>query len=277
MEFFSDIQKKAEEFVSENASTLLTAAGVAGTVGTAVLAYRAGYKYQEIIREEEEDRIGALPMEERGDAERDAVQLSKTETFVLTWPHFVPPVLLGGFTIGCIIFSHRMSTQKVAGLAAAYGLSQKQYAEYKAKVEERLSGPKKDRPSDEELNAELAQDRVNQTPGANKIVIVDGTDDVLCFDEATGRYFKSSMEKINRAVNKTNEEIINGEYARANYFYDLLGLKDTTWGDEVGWNRDNLVDLDINVVMAGEDESKPCISINFKRMPDSYFLRRMYE
>jgi hypothetical protein len=108
-------------------------------------------------------------------------------------------------------------------------------------------------------------------------VIIAGENDMRCFDEPTGRYFKSNMEKINRAVNKANEEIIHGEYCTANYFYDLLGLDRTTWGDEVGWNRDNLVELDISTIFDPNDDSTPMISINFKKMPDSYYLRKMYE
>jgi predicted ribosome-associated RNA-binding protein Tma20 len=96
-------------------------------------------------------------------------------------------------------------------LAAAYGLSQKQLEEYKDKVAEKL-GIKKQ----QDIQDSLAQDRVNNTPGSTQILVVEG--EVLCFDQPTGRYFRSTMEGINRAVNATNAEITRHGYADANFF-----------------------------------------------------------
>jgi hypothetical protein len=265
MSVITDVQRKVQEFASENASTLLTGGAVVGTVATAVFAGRAGYKYAVIVSDESVDR-------DPEDPEKVVFKpLSRLEKAVLTWPQFVPPVITGGATITAIIFANRMSAQKAAALAAAYGLSQKQFEEYKAKVAEKLTGPKQ-----EQIQDELAQERANRTPGAGQIVIIEG-DDVLCFDQPTGRYFKSTMEKINRAVNRTNEEIINGEYASANFFYEELGLPPTTWAEEVGFNMDNLVALKITTILSPEDERTPCLAIDFKRMPDANYIRRVYE
>lgn len=278
MEFFNDIQKKAEEFVSENASTLLTAAGVVGTVGTGVLAFRAGLKYQQIIRNEEDDQLGSLPMEEQGEVERESVQLTKTEKFVATWMEFVPPVVAGTATIGCIIFSHRMSSAKIAGLAAAYGLTQKQFDEYKDKVEEKLKGPKKDRPNSDELNAELAQDRANRVgPEASRAIVITGGDDQLCFDQPSGRYFKSTKQKIDRAVNRTNEIVFNRDYASLNDFYEALELPRTTFGDEIGFNKNNIVELTFDAILDPDDEERVCLAIDFRKLPTEDFIQRMYE
>lgn len=270
MSVITEAQRKVQEFASENASTLLTGGAVVGTVATAVLAGRAGVKATRILdtaRAEREDTVAS-----REDVEMvEVTELSRTQKLVLVGPHFIPSIITGSATITAIIFANRMSAQKAAALAAAYGLSQKQFEEYKTKVSEKLTGPKQQQVTDE-----LAQERANRAPGSGQIVIVEGGD-VLCFDQPTGRYFKSTMEKINRAVNRTNEEIINGEYANANYFYGELDLPPTTWGDEVGFSTDNLVVLDISTILSPEDESTPCLAINFKRMPDASYLRRVYE
>jgi hypothetical protein len=268
MQLLIDIQKKAQEFAAENASTLLTAGGVVGTVGTAILAGRAGYKYAQLIDEVERERLIKLTEDEQGDAERESVKLTKLEKAQVAGIHFVPPIIAGTATIGSIVMANRMSAQKAAALAAAYGLTQNQFEEYKEKVAEKLTGPKK-----QQVQDELAQERANRTPGSGQFVVVEGGD-VLCFDQPTGRYFKSTMEKINRAVNKTNEEIIHGDHAPANFFYQELGLPDTTWGDAVGWNSDNLVALDISTILSPEDEKTPCLAIDFKTLPSENYLRR---
>jgi hypothetical protein len=261
------MSRKAQEFASENASTLLTAGGVVGTVATAVLAGRAGYKYKEIVDAEVNDRLAAIPEEEQGETERERVKLSKTEKVVATWPHFVPPVITGVATISAVIFANRMSAQKAAALAAAYGLTQNQFEEYKTKVAEKLTGAKQD-----QVKEELARERAERSQGAGQIVIVEGGD-VLCFDEPTGRYFKSSMEKIKQAVNQANEECIHHDHVSANFFYEEIGLPPTTWGDEVGFNTDNLVELDIKTILSPEDNRTPCLSIDFKRMPTADYMK----
>lgn len=260
MQIIHDAQQRVQEFVSENSSTLLTAGGVVGTVGTAVLSGRAGFKAAQIIEEEKR----AVRETEGPDFEPE---FNKFDMIKLTAIQFVPPTITVGATVASIIMANRMSSARAAALAAAYGLSQKQFEEYKAKVTEKLTGPKK-----QQINDELAQERVNRA-GPSQIVIFDGND-VLCFDEPTGRYFKSSMEKINSAVNATNQEIISHGHARASHFYDELELPSTTWSNDVGWNLDNMVELDISTTQA--DDGRPCLSINFARFPIEDYHRQVY-
>lgn len=277
MQMLNDITTKVQEFASENATTLLTAGGVAGVVGTGVLAWRGGYKYHQIVAEAQQERMVAVATErdegvEHIDEHFEASRLTQTERIVKALPDVAPPVVLGGLTIAAIVMSHRMSAQKAAALAAAYGLSRQQLEEYKTKMTEKLTGPKR-----ETAEAELAQERANRAPGAGSIVIV-GSDDVLCFDEASGRYFKSSMEKIRQAVNSVNQRILGGkEYADLNSFYEELGLPDTSWGDEVGFNVHNLVELTYNAIISPVDGQTPVISIDFKKLPSEDYIDRASE
>lgn len=265
------LQDRAKEFVQQNATTILTAAGVVGTVATAVLAGRAGYKYHELVELEDDHRRRAnqQQVELQGD---DAIQqqpLGKLEKIQLAGVYFVPPVFTGAATIAAIIFSHKMSAQKAAALAAAYGLSQRQFEEYKNKVAEKLTGPK-----NQAIKDELAQDRVDRASGYDKIVIVDGND-VLCFDSCTGRYFRSSMEKVTRAANAVNLEIHSHGSARASMFYDELELPPTTWSNDVGWNLDSMLELDISTTQA--PDGRPCLVIDFKRLPIEDYQRSLYK
>lgn len=264
MQLFNDVRDKAAQFVSENASTLLTAAGVVGTVGTAVLSGHASIKAYKILQAETDKRETAARINDE-----EVVKITPVEKAMLTGIHFVPPVLLGTFTIGSIIMANRISAQKAAALAAAYGMSQKHFEEYKKKVEEKLTGPKK-----KEIDEELSQERVNKTPGHEKIIIVN-SDEQVCFDEPTGRYFKNTMEGIRQAVNSTNAEILHHDHASATYFYEELGLPSTTWSEMVGWNTDELLELEISTIMTPDD--RPCISINFKTIPrEDYASPKQY-
>jgi hypothetical protein len=263
----SDLQKKVVGLITDNASAILTAGGVVGTVATAVLTGRAAVQATYKLVDERENRISEKRGKNAGSEIVEIEDLTFMEKTRLTGVYFIPPVLTGSVTIGSIVMANRMSAQKAAALAAAYGLSQKQLEEYKDKVAEKL-GIKKQ----QDIQDSLAQDRVNNTPGSTQILVVEG--EVLCFDQPTGRYFRSTMEGINRAVNATNAEITRHGYADANFFYEELGLPPTTWTTEVGWNSETLMDVSISTVLS--EDGKPCIAIDFKYLPTPDFIPQHY-
>jgi hypothetical protein len=270
VQFLNDVKQRAGEFAKENASTLLTAGSVVGTVATAVLAGRAGFKAAEIIEDEKAKRFVELAVENSTPTKEEIkaeITLSTKDKVWVVWPQFIPPVITGTATVAAIIMSHRMSSAKVAALAAAYGLAERNFSEYKEKVAEKLTGPKQQQVVDD-----LAQDRVSRTDGYQNIVMVEG--EVLCFDEPTARYFRSTMENIKSAVNATNAEILHHDHASAGFFYEELGLPGTSWTDEVGWNTDQLLDLKYSTVMS--PDGRPCIAIDFKVLPKAEYIPKHY-
>jgi Family of unknown function (DUF6353) len=256
VQLFNDLKRKALFFVEENSSTLLTTGGVVGFVGTAVLSFRAGSKsYENILAEriaKDSERLDEFPSTD------ELPKLDKLEVVKIAAPDVLPPIITGAATIAAIIMAHRMSAQKIAALAAAYSLAERNFGEYKDKVTEKLTGPKK-----QAIDDELAQEAVNKTPGGDKVVIVEG--EVLCFDKPGGRYFTSTMEQIRQAVNTTNAEIHNHGFALLSFFYTELGLDETTWSEEVGFNAENLLELTFSTTFA--PGNRPCIVFDFARLP----------
>lgn len=258
MQLFTDIRQKATEFAQDNATTLLTAGGVVGVVATAVLTARAAFGAADDMHVERIVKLAEKIDVTDPDASMDLPELDTATKLKIAAPYFIPPVVTGVATITAIIMSNRMSAQKAAALAAAYGLAERNFGEYKAKVEEKLTGPKQ-----ADIKDELSQEAVNRTPGSERIVIVEG--EVLCFDKPTGRYFNSTMETIRQAVNTTNAEVFNHGFTTLNFFYEELGLPPSTWASEVGFDGDNTLDLDISTALA--PGNRPCITIDFRSMP----------
>jgi hypothetical protein len=267
VQFLNEVKHKVSGLVSENATTLLTAGGVVGTVATAVLTGRAAYKANDILREANAKKQESFAREEQELVDVPKEMLTKIEKLVLIGPHFLPPVLTGTATVASIIMANRMSAQKAAALAAAYGLAERNLSEYKDKIAEKLTGPKA-----QAIDDELAQDRVNKTDGYQNIIIVEG--EVLCFDEPTARYFRSTMENIKKAVNATNAEILHHDFASASFFYEELDMPATSWTDEMGWNTDQLLDLKYSTVLS--PDGRPCIAIDFKVTPKSNYIPKHY-
>lgn len=258
---FSEIFKKGEHLVAEHSAAILTAVGITGTVTTAILTGRASFKAAEIIAETEEERFGSA-LEEN--TTLDVSVLSTRERVMLVWPHFVPPVASGITTVVAIAFAHRINASKSAALAAAYGISEKAFGEYKEKVVEKL-GVKKEG----DLKDELAQDRMKTNPIEGQKVLIVGSGEVLCYDTASGRYFKSSMESIKRAENSVNYEILHHMYAPVSMFYDELGLPPTSFASQLGWNNENIMELEYTSTIA--EDGQPCIVIDFKNPPINDF------
>lgn len=252
----SKYAKLAEKIVADNSPTILTAVGVVGTVGTAILTGKATLKSTQLIRDEKFNRFLETP--EYMPGEEDIPPLDKVGVVKLVWKEYIPPVGSGALTVACIICANRISTRRAAAMAVAYSLSEKSIKEYKEKIQEKFGLNKS-----QQVKDEVAQDRVRENP--NKGMVVVGPGNVLCYDEISGRYFESSMEDIKKAQNDTNYEILHSSYASLSDFYYRLGLPPTKYSEEVGWNTDHLLEISFSTVLA--DDQRPCLSLEYNVVP----------
>lgn len=236
--------KQFEKLTIDNSPAILTTVGVVGTLATAILTGKATFKAAEILAEEN----SADP--------KDKVRL--------VWKEYVPAAGVGVIAVVSIVGANRIGSRRAAAIATAYAVSEKAFSEYKNKVLDKV-GENKER----EIRAEVAQDRVNRTPGSRE-VIISGTD-VLCYETFTGRYFQSDMETLRKAQNDINAKILNDTYASLTEFYDRIGLESTTYSEEVGWNVDNLMELHFSTIMS--EDNRPCICIDYTVMP----VRKYYK
>lgn len=238
-----------EKLAINNSPVLLTAIGVAGTVATAVLTHKAATKAETLYREEiEAHYFDGIPLNEW-----------KKERVKLVWRCYIPPVATGALTIGAIIFANRIGTKRAAAMAAAYTISERAYSEYRDKVVEKI-GETKER----NLRDELVQDQVRRNPISEENFIVT-SGDVMCCDLFSGRYFRSSVEDIKKAVNDTNYQIMHHQSATLTDFYDRVGLPRTDVSDEIGWNFDKLIEIEFTTVM--KEDGQPCIAYRFPVHP----------
>jgi len=149
--------KILEQMTVANSPVILTAVGVAGTIATAVLTYKAATKSAHTLILEDAKRTSETP---------DAPVLTNKDIVKLTWLNYGPPVAAGAITIGAIVMSNRISTKRAAGLAAAYTIAERAHSEYKDKIEEKFGKVKADA-----ARAEIAQDQVDQNPPNTKKII----------------------------------------------------------------------------------------------------------
>ena len=249
-----DLAKHIERVAIDNAPAILTAVGVTGTVTTAIFAGRGAFKAAELIREKEAVEGTA------DDAKQRLIDRTK-----LTWTLYIPAVGVGSATVACILFANQIGTRRAAAMAAAYSMSEKAFTEYREKIVEKIGESK-----EQEARDEIAQERVERNPLGSQVVVVSERE-VLCFDQYTGRYFKSSMEELKQAQNKINYRMIRENYASLNDFYDCIGLDWVPTGDDLGWNSDQMLELSFTTVLS--EDQRPCIAIDFNTVPVRNFYR----
>lgn len=238
-----DIAKQAEKYAINNSPTILTGIGAAGTVVTAFLTAKATVK-----------ALRTLDREMPADVQTLA---SKAK---IVWPEYIPAVAMGAITVTAIIGANRIGARRAAAVAAAYSLTEKAFTEYRDKVAENI-GKKKH----QKIYDDIAQKHVDDTPVSTREVIITGNGDVLCFDSLTGRYFMSNMEAVRKAENEITKQVLDEGYASLTEFYDKIGLSATAYSEEVGWNYDNLIQVQFSTTMS--DDGRPCISIQYNTPP----------
>jgi hypothetical protein len=257
---FAELIKKSQKVLDDNTPVLLTAVGVIGTVTTAVLSARGSFQASQAYREALAERDMMTPFVDAEGKTHPVPELTKFEITKVTWKYYVPAVTSGATTVAAIICANRIGTKRTAAMAAAYTIADKQLAEYKAKIEEKFGINKATAVRDE-----IAQDQVKANPPNRAQVIVTGGGDVMMLDELSGRYFRSSIEKLNRVVNEVNNEMNYNRYCTLTEFYEKLGLEGTAMSSELGWNFETLVTVEYSAVVTEDDE--PCIVIHYSPKP----------
>jgi hypothetical protein len=260
MSFIADAQKRVVTLISENASTILTAGGVVGTVTTAVLTGRAAAEATKRIADKYMEIN--VPLDAPNKAPEEIRDLKKTEKLQIAAPLFVPPIIVGSLTIGAIVMSNRISAQKAAALAAAYGASARQRDELRAKLEEKL-GIKKSEQARGEIEEERTRHHDRELTDRAEMIIVSGGA-VLCYDTFSDRYIRTTAEKIRNAEKKVKEAVDSVTECPLEIFYKTLGFDSTPYDDMLGWNTRNPPNVTIDTILVNDE---PCLCIDFVSLP----------
>lgn len=249
----TDIIKSVKATISKHSPEILTGIGIAGMVTTTILAVKATPKAIKLIEAEKRAKhVDAL---------------SPVDTIKTVWKCYIPAAMTGVSSIACLIGSNAINAKRNAALTTVYTLSEMARNEYKEKVIETI-GEKKERTIKEKVDAE----RIKKDPVSKKEVIITEKGTTLCYDHVFGRYFKSDIDIINRAMNKINREIVINMYASLNDFYAELGLSPVEMGYDLGWNIDDgTIEIEPSSQLA--DDGTPCLVIDYSVSPKYNYSR----
>lgn len=247
---FKHALKVAGDTLSRNSPAILSGLAVAGVVGTVILAVKAT---PEAVR-----RIETYLDEKNESPDPKAI-------LQLTWKLYIPAAAVGSVTVACIIGANSISSRRQAALMSLYTLTDTAFSDYKEKAVE-LLGTK----AEQKIADAAAEEPFKRKDGNTEVIIASGGE-VLCYDTFTGRYFKSDIETLRKAMNDINMQCINDMYASQNDFYGMIGLPYADSGNHFGWNTDHPMELVFTSILS--DEGKPCLCVGYRKDPIATYHR----
>lgn len=210
----TQIASKTQHYTKKNASTILSCLGALGVVGTTVSAVKATPKAITILQEQEEIKM-----------ERDNQSLTTFEKALVLAPVYFPTILFGTATITCIFGANALNKKKQAALTSAYAYLNSSFNEYKDKVKA-IYGED----GEKRVREEIAKDKYIQQS------MPESNEDMLFFDEYSGRYFELTLFDLQNAVYRLNRTFALEGYTNLNEFYRYVDLPETDYGEVLGWS-----------------------------------------
>lgn len=263
--------------LKKHSPEILMAAGLVGTVVSAVVACKATTKIDSIMEETKEkldkihecaDNPDMTEQYNEEDAKKDTV-IVYVHAGVKLAKLYAPAIGLGLLSLGSILASNNILRKRYTALTAAYAILDRGYKEYRGRVAERFG-----KDVDHQLRYNIKADEVEEivTDEKGKEKKVKKTIEVAD-PNASGymKYFTRSNPNwennpdyiemfLNSQLNYVNDKLKAVGHLTLNEVYSALGMEDTKAGMVVGWiydlehpNGDNYVEFDVKKVHLPND------------------------
>lgn len=194
------------------------------------------------------------------------------DTSKVVFKYYGKPIFLTSMSFILILKANSININRYTAITAAYKLSEKTLDNYKESIHE-IVGTKKEKEIKDNIAKNIVENNTDTYIHVNR-----GT--TLCMDSISGRYFMSEMENLKEAVNDFNAILLTDSSASLNDFYDLLGLNQTSIGEELGWyyygefnGKRDLLNVSYSTQLT--KEGKPCIVILYDKLP-KFFVSNSY-
>lgn len=263
--------------VKAHSPEILLGLGIAGFIGTAVLAARATLKVEQLRKEHEKkeldlnEAIAEIVSTEDStliytaqDETRDRMLL-KAKNALDYAKLYAPAVGLGALSVGLILGSHGIMRRRNVALIAAYNLISDSFNNYRDRVREELGDER-----EMQLRAPKIVEGEEDKGEEGKKEFGPRTVHNPKYKSDYARYFDASNPNFQRNMDYNLTFLYqNQDYANdllrtrghlfLNEVYDMLGMPRSTAGAIVGWtfdssrSKDNFVDFRIDAYKYNKD------------------------
>jgi hypothetical protein len=236
----------------KNSPTMLFVGGVAGVIGTVVLASRASLKLEEKLEEtsadlhaaknalENERTLGGVPYSPE-DYKKD-VALIRVKGAINIAKLYAPAIFLGVASIGALAGSHNILNKRNVALTAAVKLVENRFADYRQRIEAEFGKEKVEAALQTQT---IEVDDPNKEGKKKKVKLntpVGRSPYSYLFDELTSSSF-SVDPSYNRTFLERNETWATERLRYKGHLFlnevlDQLGMDRVPEGQIVGWVYD---------------------------------------
>lgn len=228
----------------KHSPAILFGAGIVGVVGTVVLACKATLQVEEVLHDHTKQmmNIQVASGPDFPEYTEDIAQKDKLILCIQTAAKFArlyaPAVVVGALSIVCLTQSHRILTQRNAGLMAAYTALDKGFRAYRERVVADV-GVDKDR--EYRHGSEMVQ--VGETKAGKPVMAERAVGEPSIYAKLFGQDYSTSWSpqpEYNLMFLRSNQCWLNDKlradgHLFLNQVYDQLGLPHTKEGAVVGW------------------------------------------
>lgn len=226
---------------------ILIGMGIAGAASSVIFAVKATPKAMFLL-EEKRQELGVEKLE--------AKEIIKTAA-----PVYIPTAVSFGVSVACIVGASSVNARRNAALTAAYTLSESTLRTYRDKVLETV-GEDKER----EIRQKAAIEQQQSTPEPQTLVVSSAAGQLKCFDSLSGRYFVSTKNEIDKAVNEFNRQLRDDMRISLNDWYELIGLDTNKLGDMLGWDIERGY-VETCYASRLDEDGLPCLVVNYVEPP----------
>ena len=226
---------------------ILIGMGIAGAASSVIFAVKATPKAMFLL-EEKRQELGVENLE--------AKEIIKTAA-----PVYIPTAVSFGVSVACIVGASSVNARRNAALTAAYTLSESTLRTYRDKVLETV-GENKER----EIRQKAAIEQQQSTPEPQTLVVSSAAGQLKCFDSLSGRYFVSTKNEIDKAVNEFNRQLRDDMRISLNDWYDLIGLDTNKLGDMLGWDIERGY-VETCYASRLDEDGLTCLVVNYVEPP----------
>lgn len=229
----------------------LTVASCLGVAGTGIMAVRDTIKSQK------------LP---EYDGEKDILLHFKRKIC-----DYVPTMVVGGATIGCIVTNHVLTAKEVKALATLSAGATALLEKYRAAIEEEFG-----KEGAEKVVRNVANKRFKEVGkvAGSELLTEEGSD--LYYLEFNDTFFRSSKTKVLSALYEFNKEFAENKKIPVDRLCNMLEIEpnihycDDDWGFSYYMLRDEDKFIDFDLVEAETDKGEPFTILYFSRQAGLY-------
>ncbi len=236
---------------------ILFGVGVAGMVGSTVLACRATLKMETVLDEAKGKLDTARSLQHRDYSEKDRsrdISLIYFQSGVKVAKAYAPAIIVGGISIYALTSSHRILTRRNIALTAAYGALEKGFNEYRARVVDKY-GEEEDRNLRYgTTEVEIVDPKTKKKKTVTRVNPNDPSIYARFFDPVSPSWSKEpeyNMIFLKCQQNYANDLLRSRGHVFLNEVYDMCGIDRSKAGAVVGWlltddgSTDNFVNFGI--------------------------------